>query len=76
MKEETTRIITEGIQMYQGLLLNKEKHDDLKGWLRSTYDGVLLCITSGSGLLEDDKIVNDVLKPLYLKLWESKKSWV
>ena len=54
--------------MFQGLMVNLEKHDELKSWLKSTYDGVLLCVTSGNGLTYDDKIVTDVLKPLYLKL--------
>ena len=49
-------------------MVNLEKHDELKSWLKSTYDGVLLCVTSGNGLTYDDKIVTDVLKPLYLKL--------
>ena len=61
--------------MFQGLMVNLEKHDELKIWLKSTYDGVLLCVTSGNGLTYDDKIVTDVLKPLYLKLWESSESW-
>ena len=61
--------------MCQGLMVNLEKHDELKIWLKSTYDGVLLCVTSGNGLTYDDKIVTDVLKPLYLKLWESSESW-
>ena len=42
---------------------------------KSTYDRVLLYVTSGNGLTYDDKIVTDVLKPLYLKLWESSESW-
>ena len=61
--------------MCQGLMVNLEKHDELKIWLKSTYDGVLLCVTSGNGLTYDDKIVTDVLKPLYLKLLESSESW-
>ena len=56
-------------------MVNLEKHDELKIWLKSTYDGVLLCVTSGNGLTYDDKIVTDVLKPLYLKLLESSESW-
>ena len=54
--------------MFQGLMVNLEKYDELKSWLKSTYDGVLLYVTSGNGLTYDDKIVTDVLKPLYLKL--------
>lgn len=61
--------------MFQGLMVNLEKHDELKSWLKSTHDGVLLYVTSGNGLTYDDKIVTDVLKPLYLKLWESSESW-
>ena len=61
--------------MCQGLMVNLEKHDELKIWLKSTYDGVLLYVTSGNGLTYDDKIVTDVLKPLYLKLLESSESW-
>ena len=61
--------------MFQGLMVNLEKHDELKSWLKSTYDGVLLYVTSGNRLTDDDKIVIDVLKPLYLKLWESSESW-
>ena len=57
--------------MFQGLMVNLEKHDELKSWLKSTYDGVLLYVTSGNWLTYDAKIVTDVLKPLYLKLWES-----
>ena len=49
-------------------MVNLEKHDELKSWLKSTYDRVLLYVTSGKGLTYDDKIVTDVLKPLYLKL--------
>jgi hypothetical protein len=54
--------------MFQGLMVNLEKYDELKSWLKGTYDGVLLYVTSGNGLTYDDKIVTDVLKPLYLKL--------
>ena len=61
--------------MFQGLMVNLEKHDELKSWLKGTYDGVLLYVTPGNGLTYDDKIVTDVLKPLYLKLWESSESW-
>ena len=61
--------------MFQGLMVNVEKNDELKSWLKSTYDGVLLYVTFGNGLTYDDKIVTDVLKPLYLKLWESSESW-
>jgi hypothetical protein len=61
--------------MFQGLMVDLEKHDELKSGLKSTYDRVLLCVTSGNGLTYDDKIVTDVLKPLYLKLWESSESW-
>ena len=61
--------------MFQGLMVNLEKHDELKSQLKSTYDGVLLYVTSGNELTYDDKIVTDVLKPLYLKLWESNESW-
>ena len=61
--------------MFQGLMVNLEKHDELKSWLKNTYDGVLLCVTSGNGLTYNDKIVTDVLKPLYLKLLESSESW-
>ena len=61
--------------MFQGLMVNLEKHDELKSWLKGTYDGVLLYVTSGNGLTYDDKIVTDVLKPLYLKLLESSESW-
>ena len=56
-------------------MVNLEKHDELKSWLKSAYDGVLLYVTSGNGLTYDDKIVTDVLKPLYLKLWELSESW-
>jgi len=56
-------------------MINLEKNDEQKSWLKSTYDGVLLYVTSGNGLTYDDKIVTDVLKPLYLKLWESSESW-
>ena len=51
--------------MFQGLMVDLEKHDELKSWLKSTYDGVLLYVTSGNGLTYDDEIVTDVLKPLY-----------
>ena len=61
--------------MFQGLMVDLEKHDELKRGLKSTYDRVLLCVTSGNGLTYDDKIVTDVLKPLYLKLLESSESW-
>ena len=61
--------------MFQGLMVNLEKYDELKSWLKGTYGGVLLYVTSGNGLTYDDKIVTDVLKPLYLKLWESSESW-
>ena len=56
-------------------MVDLEKHDELKSWLKSTYDRVLLYVTSGKGLTYDDKIVTDVLKSLYLKLWESSESW-
>ena len=61
--------------MFQGLMVNVEKNDELKSWLKSTYDRVLPYVTSGNGLTYDDKIVTDVLKPLYLKLLESSESW-
>jgi len=61
--------------MFQGLMVDLEKYDELKSGLKSTYDRVLLYVTSGNGLTYDDKIVTDVLKPLYLKLWESSESW-
>ena len=47
--------------MFQGLMVNLEKTDELKSWLKSTYDWVLLYVTSGNGLTYDDKIVTDVL---------------
>jgi hypothetical protein len=56
-------------------MVNLEKHDELKNWLKSTYDEVLLCVTSSNGLTYDDKIVTDVLKPLCLKLLESSELW-
>ena len=61
--------------MFQGLMVDLEKHDELKSWLKSTYDRVLLYVTSGNGLTYGGKIVTEVLKPLYLKLWESSESW-
>ena len=61
--------------MLQGLMVNLEKHDVLKSCLKGTYDGVSLCVTSGNGLTYGGKIVTEVLKPLYLKLWESSESW-
>ena len=56
-------------------MVNLEKHDELKSWLKRTYNRVPLYVTSGNGLTYDDKIVTDVLKPLYLKLLESSESW-
>ena len=41
--------------MFQGLMVNLEKHDELKSWLKSTYDRVLLSVTSGNRLTYDEK---------------------
>jgi len=59
--------------MFQGLMVALEKHNKLKSLC--TYDRVLLSITSGNRLTYGGKIVTEVLKPLYLKLWESSESW-
>jgi len=58
--------------MFQGLMVALEKHNKLKSLC--TYDRVLLSVTSGNGLTYGGKIVTEVLKPLYLKLWESSES--
>ena len=55
--------------MFQGLMVDLEIHDELKSWLKSTYDRVLLYVTSGNGLTYDDKIVTDVLKLWSIQVW-------
>ncbi len=73
--KERGKIILEGWEMCRGLVANIKNNEDLKSWFARTYEGINLYVISDSGLSAEDKVVTDVLTPLYLNLCESRESW-